>query len=137
MPFLDEIAAKLAAAGVGTVGVNIFLGSGAVIPPLPAAGPFMSITETGGSAPLRIQNVTGAHVQRPTAQIMVRAASYSAARAMAKAAYDALDGIWNTTLSGTFYQKITARQEPTDIGLEEGTTRRMIAFNIEAQKQPS
>jgi hypothetical protein len=135
MPFLDEIANKLVSASVGVLGTNIFLGSGAVIPA--GDGPFMTITETGGSAPTRVHNVAAAHTQRPTAQIAVRAKSYATARAMAKLAYSALDGVFNTTLSGTFYQKITARQEPTDIGLEEGTARRMIVFNIEAEKQPS
>jgi len=135
MPFLDEIAAKLVAAGVGALSSNIFLGSGAIIPP--GGGPYLTVVETGGMAPLRVHNVPGPHVQRPTAQVMARGASYSATRAMVKAAYDALDGTWNATLSGTFYQKIAARQEPTDIGLEEGTARRMIAFNIEAEKSPS
>lgn len=135
MPFLDEIAAKLVGAGVGVLGTNIFLGSGALIPA--GAGPFMTIIETGGSAPTRVQNKASASTQRPTAQIAVRATSYATARAMSKAAYDALDGTFNATLSGTFYQKITARQEPTDMGLEEGTARRMLVFNIEAQKQPS
>lgn len=135
MPFLDEIAARLVGQGVGVIGANIFMGSGAVIPI--GDGPYLSLTETGGSAPTRIHNIPGASTQRPMAQVAVRAKSYSVARTMAKLAYLALDGIYNTTLSGTFYQSIVARQEPTDIGLEEGTARRMIVFNIEAQKQPS
>lgn len=135
MPFLDEIAAKLAAANVGVVGGSILLGSRAAIPA--GDGPYLSLIETGGSAPTRVHNIPGAKTQRPTAQISVRAASYLTARAMAKAAYNALDGTYNTTLSGTFYQSITARQEPTDIGLETGTNRVIIVFNIDAVKSPS
>lgn len=135
MPFLNEIAAKLAAAGVGTRGTNIFLSTDSNIPT--DAGPYMTIVETGGTAPRFVHNHAGAHTQRPTAQIAVRAADYPAARAMAKAAYDALNGLFNATLSGTFYQRIIARQEPTDIGLEAGTARAMVVFNIEAEKQPS
>lgn len=134
MPFLDELANRLVAQSVGVKGSNIFLGSGAEIPT--GDGPYLSLTETGGSAPTRIHNAASAHTQRPTAQIVVRAKSYSTALAMARAAYNALDGIFNTMLSGTFYQKITARQEPTDIGLDD-PGRRMLAFNIEAEKQPS
>ena len=119
------------AQSVGVFGSNIFLGSGAVIPT--GDGPYLSLTETGGNAPTRIQNVPGAHTQRPTAQILVRAKSYLTARTMAKAAYAALDGVFNTTLTGVFYQKITARQEPTDIGLD-AENRRMISFNIDAEK---
>jgi hypothetical protein len=134
MPFLDEVAAKLVAAGVGTLGANIFLGSKAVIPP--DDGPYLSLIETGGTGPTRVHNEATAHTQRPTAQIVARAKSYSVARAKVKEAYDALDGLFNVTLSGTFYQKITARQEPTDIGLD-AASRPMIAFNVDAEKQRS
>lgn len=132
--FLDEIAARLVAQGVGTVGSNIFLGSKAAIPV--GDGPYLSLIETGGSGPTRVQNTPGAKTQRPTAQIVARAKSYLVARTMAKAAYLALDGVFNTTLSGIFYQKITARQEPTDIGLD-AQGRPMIVFNIDAEKAPS
>jgi hypothetical protein len=135
LPFLDEIAAYLATQGVGIVGSSIFLGSKAVIPS--GSGPYMSLTETGGTAPTRIHNVPGAHTQRPTAQIMARGTSYKTTRAMIKAAYDALDGKFNTTIGGTFYQKITARQEPTDLGLDEDGSRVTIVFNIEVEKTPS
>lgn len=130
--FLDEIATRLADQGVGTIGSNIFLGSRALIPS--TDGPFLSLTETGGTAPYRIHNAPA--VQRPMAQILVRAKKYNIARAMSKAAYLALDGIYNTTLSGTFYQKVIARQEPTDVGLDS-LERVMISFNIEVEKQPS
>jgi hypothetical protein len=129
--FLDEIKDRLVALGVGTYGSNIFLGSKAIIPT--GVGPYLSVIETGGSAPTRIHNVPGAHTQRPTAQVLVRGSNYLTARTMAKAAYAALDGIFNTTLSGVFYQKVTARQEPTDIGLD-GENRVMISFNIDAEK---
>ena len=132
--FLDEIAARLAAQSVGTVGSNIFLGSKALIPS--GDGPYLTLTETGGSAPTRIHNKAAANTQRPTAQIAVRAKSYIIARAMAKTAYDALDGVFNTSLSGVFYQSITARQEPTDIGLDE-LKRPLVVFNIECEKVAS
>lgn len=132
--FLDEIAARLVAQNVGTIGSNIFLGSKALIPS--GDGPYLSLVETGGSAPTRVHNVVTAHTQRPTAQIAVRAKSYIVARTMAKAAYNALDGLFNTTLSGTYYQSITARQEPTDIGLD-ALERPMIVFNIDCEKSPS
>jgi hypothetical protein len=132
--FLDEIAARLVAQGVGVIGSSIFLGSKAVIPT--GDGPYLSLTETGGSGPTRVHNVPGAKTQRPTAQIAVRARSYLVARTKAKEAYLALDGVWNTTIGGVFYQKITARQEPTDIGLDD-EKRPMIVFNIDAEKAPS
>lgn len=135
MSFLDEIANRLVAQGVGVLNTSIFRSSKATIPPGP--GPFITITETGGSGPTRVHNKSGASTQRPTAQIMVRASTYETARAKAKEAYDALDGVYNTTLSGTFYQSITARQEPTDIAPDDGAGRAMVAFNIDAEKLPS
>jgi len=132
--FLEEIAARLVAQGVGTLSSNIFLGSRAAIPS--GDGPYLSLTETGGSAPTHIQNTAVANTQRPTAQIAVRAKKYNIARTMANAAYVALDGISNTTLSGTFYLSIRARQEPTDIGLDT-IERVLITFNIEVEKLPS
>src|SRR5678816_1110621 len=132
--FLDEIAARLVAQSVGTVGSNIFLGSKAIIPT--GDGPYISLTETGGSAPTRIHNKATTNTQRPTAQILVRAKSYLAARTKAKEAYLALDGVYETTISGVRYHSITARQEPTDIGLD-AQERPMLSFNIEVEKQPS
>ena len=132
--FLDEIKDRLVAQGVGVFGSTIILGSKGVIPT--GDGPLLSVIETGGTGPLRIHNVAAAHVQRPTAQVLVRGKNYVAARTMAKNAYLALDGIFNTSLSGTFYQKVTARGEPQDFGLDE-SGRVMISFNIEAEKAPS
>jgi len=132
--FLDEIAARLVSQGVGVLGSNIILGSKGVIPA--GDGPFISLTETGGSAPTRVHNQSVPNTQRPTAQITVRATSYFVARTKAKAAYLALDGVFNTTLSGVVYYSITARQEPTDIGLDV-LGRPMIVFNIDAEKAAS
>lgn len=135
MPFLEEIAARLVAQGVGILGTDIFLGSKAVIPP--GAGPYISIKETGGTGSRRTHN--GTAVAQPSAQILARATSYSVARAKLKLAFDALGGdkgLHNVTLSGTFYQSVTPIQQPTDIGLDD-ITRPMLVFNIDAQKKPS
>lgn len=134
MPFLDEVRSYLIAQNVGT-SASILLSSKTVVPA--GDGPYMVIIETGGSGPDRTQNNTA--TQRPTAQISVRATSYPIARAMLYAAYNALggpNGIYNMTLSGTFYLSITSRNEPNDIGVDD-INRAMIAFNIDAQKQAS
>lgn len=132
--FLDELKDYLVAQGVGTFGSNLFLGSGALIPQ--GDGPYISITETGGTGPTRIHNQSAANTQRPTAQICVRAKSYAVARAKAKVVYLALDGVFNTVVGGVLYHSIMARQEPTDIGLD-ALERRMIVFNVDAEKVPS
>lgn len=131
---LNEISARLVAQGVGVVGSNIFMGSKSNIPT--GNGPYLSLTETGGSGPTRVHNKASANTLRPTVQVAVRALNYVDARTMIKAAYDALDGVFNTMISGVFYQKITARQEPTDIGLDD-LKRVLLVFNIDIEKQPS
>jgi hypothetical protein len=137
MPFLDEIAARLVSQGVGTTSGtsrNIFTSSQAIIPD--GNGPYLTLIETGGSGPTRVHNQTGALTQRPTAQIYVRASTYVAARAMARLAYLALDGVFNTTLSGTFYQSVTVRQDITDLQADD-LGRARVVFNIDAEKHPS
>jgi hypothetical protein len=135
--FLDEIASRLVSAGVGVLGTTLFLSSAAKLPS--GNGPYITLTETSGvanGARNRVHNEAGTHVQSPGAQVAVRAMSYVEARTKAKAAYAALDGTWNTTIAGVFYQQIVARQQPTDLGLDEAG-RVVVVFNIDAIKQPS
>lgn len=129
--FLDDVGARLVAQGVGVLGSNIFLGSRAVVPS--GAGPYLTVSETGGVAPTRIQGRTTPGTRRPTAQVLALATTYQAARAMIEAAYAALDGVYNTTIGTTFYQRIAARQEPTDMGADATGNRVQLVFNIEAE----
>lgn len=128
---LDELKAYLVAQGVGVFGTSLFLGSKAVIPS--EDGPYISLIETGGSGPTRVHNQTTANTQRPTVQVVVRAKSYLVARTKSKQVYQALDGLYNTTLSGVLYHSVVARQEPTDIGLD-AIERPMIVFNLDIEK---
>ena len=133
MALLDDLAAVLVAQGVGTLGVNVFLSSGAIIPT--GVGPYLTLVETGGVAPTRIQNKRAPNTQRPTVQVFSRATRYTDALVMARAAYVALDGIFNTTLGSVFYLKVAARQEPTDMALD-GSGRAQIVFNLDVEKSP-
>lgn len=135
MPFLDELAAKLQADGVGTLGTTIFLSTKAQLPT--GNGPFITIVETGGTTSRRTQNNTA--TQRPSAQVVARASSYSVARSKAVEAYLSLGGdvgLFNTQLSGVFYLQITANQQLVDIGLDD-LSRARVAFNVNAEKAPS
>lgn len=96
--FAEEIVSILVTAGVGVSGTNIFVSSKVSVPA--GAGPYLSIIETGGTAPLRKHNsVNTPDFQRPSAQIVARASSYSSARSKAYAAYNALVGIRNTSVT--------------------------------------
>ena len=147
MSLLDDLAARLVAQGVGTLAVgnpppanSIFVGSAAVIPV--GMGPYITLSETGGMTPTRVQNQAGAKTQRPTVQVLVRAGriigvqeAYPAARATSRLAYQALDGVFNTMLSGSFYLSVTARQEPTDMGLDATGLRVQVVFNLNVERQ--
>lgn len=133
MSLLDDLGNKLQADGVGIVDSTVFMGSSATIPV--GDGPYISLFETGGLAPSRVQNSPDVATVKPTVQIVVRALNPIDARAKSKEAYDSLDGIFNTVLSGTTYLSIIARQEPTDTGLDE-LNRVRFTFNIEVEKQP-
>lgn len=59
------------------------------------AGPFTSVIDTGGTAPLETHD--GDRMERLSAQLIVRGA-YPAARLRAQQIYDALDGTRNVTV---------------------------------------
>lgn len=134
MSVAADIITRLVAQGVGTYGVDLFKSSKAIIPA--GDGPYVTVSELGGVAPTRIQNKASAATQRPNVQVLTRAMTESAARARAWAAYQALDGIFNTTIGGIFYLRIVAKQEPTDMGLD-GANRLQFVFTVEVEKEPS
>ena len=133
MTFLDEIAARGVALGLGVIGTSIFLSSKAVIPT--GNGPYTSLTATGGAGAQYVQNANTPFAQRPGVQVLVRASAYPVAEAKAREWYNALT-LRNTTLSGTFYQDLLPTQEPFDLGLD-ATGRAQVAFNVMATKRPS
>src|SRR6185295_17771893 len=111
MPFLEEMANRLVDAGVGVLATgeappagSIFQGSAARLPE--GDGPFLTLIAYGGSAPTRIHNKASAKTLRPSANVAVHCADMVAGLVMLQAAFDALDGIYNTVLSGAFYQSV-------------------------------
>src|ERR1019366_6462794 len=139
MSVLDDLVSVLVAANVGVAGTNIFVSSAAAIPV--GMGPYLSLNETGGVAPTRVQNSRPPNTVRPTVQVLVRAGrivnvqeAWPAAYAMAQAAYVALDGTFNSVINGTFYLKIAARQEVTDMGLDATGLRVQLVFNLDIER---
>ena len=127
--FLGELALRLESDGVGLLNTSIFLSARAKLPP--GGGPFLTLIETGGVGPLFTHNEIGSAKLRPGAQVVVRGGSYVATRLMADQAYASLDGVFNTLIGTSWYQSLTARQEPTDIGLDDfGRVR--VSFNLDA-----
>ncbi len=95
--FLEELVKILVTAGVGVFNTNIFASTAVAIPK--GEEPYLMIIETGGAAPLKIQNQDAPAYPRPTAKIIVHAAKYSDARTMSRAAYDALAVVKNQAIT--------------------------------------
>ena len=95
--FAQEILSLLVAAGVGTLGTNLFLSSAVTLPT--GDGPYLSVIETPGREADYIHNMMEPAYEYPAAQIVVRAKSRGPAFAMATAAYNALKGVVNQTVT--------------------------------------
>lgn len=132
--FLDDLVTLIEDANVGEFNVDLFLTTKGDLPLLPSG--VISIVETGGTDPLRIQNsVARPAYIRPTAQITARASSPDLARAKAQACYDAIVGVRNSwvinsgaTASG-WYREINPLQEPFDAGVDDRKQSKFV-FNV-------
>lgn len=91
-----ELAEHLEDAGHGTRATTIFVGRKAAVPD--GDGPYVEVLINPGRAPEMIQNEDAPNIEKPNGQIVVRAASNSAARTLARAVYDSLAVIKNETI---------------------------------------
>jgi hypothetical protein len=119
-----DIAARLAAVGLGTVGTNIFVNYKP-----PTTDNIISVFGYAGQPPERTHDTSGN--DHPGIQVWVRNTSAATARTTIESVYNALDGITNTTLSGTFYLGIFANQSPEMMGRDEnGRTEFVVNFTV-------
>lgn len=89
----EEVVSVLVAAGVGVFNESIFASSHVALPQ--GAGPFLVVVGTGGIGPRFEHNSRAPARQMPTLKLTAHASTYIAARAMARAAYDALVQVRN------------------------------------------
>jgi hypothetical protein len=126
---LDEVAAFLQAEGIGLIGQTLFMGS------MPQDEPgtggqdaIMAVIEIPGQGPRSTHDL--AKYELPHLQIATRGAPYGypAARQKAQDAWEALDGLANTALSGTTYLLIEALQSPYWLRTDDNN-RPYLIFN--------
>jgi hypothetical protein len=144
----DDIVTLFQEANVGVLnastGTGIFVSTKANVPLAPSGAATVTIVETPGSGPERTQNsvIRPAYI-RPSAQILVRAATSKIAKGKAYECYNALVGIRNALvyrepqtfqLSG-WYREINPLQEPFDLGVDDRKEIR-YAFNVTAVRRP-
>ncbi|MFA5408774.1 MAG: minor capsid protein [Bacilli bacterium] len=112
----EDLVAYLAnLGGIGTPGVNLFLGH---MPDLAAA---ITIIETGGPAPYHTYGPEEI-IDHPSVQVLVRNPAYLLARDKADQIRDALDGLTGMPINGTRYLSITAMSDPAHLG-KTGTSQ--------------
>lgn len=131
MSLLDDLGALLEAAGVATVGQDLYY----VVPDTPDA--VVVIRETVPLEPLRAMAGSSggtARMETVRVQIRARATSEKAARDKAFDALNTLDGR-STDVNGTRYHYIAALQRPPfPLGPDATGNRWSYAFNVECQK---
>jgi len=93
--FGKEICKLIQNASLATLGTDMFYGSKSQLPT--TAGPFISVSPTGGLSPEQTHN--GDKLSRPSAQIIVRAVSWTIAEDKANAIHALLDGQHNVTVT--------------------------------------
>lgn len=136
----DDLAAKLVTDAVGTLATaaaqptnSIFTTSMAYIPT--GDGPYLTLVDTGGTGPLSTHD---GMYPRTSVQVVSRASTAAAAKALALAAFASLcpaARVVNTVINGTFYLQITPVQsEPFDIGQDQ-QRRLRYAFNVMTLKR--
>lgn len=120
-------------AGLGTYGTSLFKGSKATYPI--GDGPYVTIIETGGTAPEGTHNSpTKPAYVRPSVQIVTRAKKRDDARNRAQALYLLLYPVRDQFVNGTWWRSVTVVQEPFDLGVDDAGRIR-FAFNINVVKR--
>ena len=125
MTILDEVAAYLATAGVGTVGTDIFKSR---MPDTPDKA--LAIIEYEGLPGSYIQEQQFAAWEKPRLQVRARATDYVTAEAFILLAYRAIDTIRNVTLSGVKYLMGQPLQAPFLLE-RDANERTVMCFNAE------
>jgi hypothetical protein len=96
--FDKEILALLIAAGAGTLGTNLFLGSLYTLPV--GDGPYLQVIRTAGRESDETHNsIAVPSYVRPGAQILSRGKTYGAVKGQITTAYNALRGVVNRNVT--------------------------------------
>jgi hypothetical protein len=115
MALLEDLGTYLQAAGLGTLGIDLFLGGLPLdAPNIASQDAVTALMETPGFPPQYVHSTLGADWEQPVVQIMVRGEprDYAATREQAQEVFVALGKIRNQTLSGTYYFWCLPLQSP-------------------------
>lgn len=122
----EDIADKLQALGLGTVGTDIFIG---VFPEVPDA--ITAVMETGGTAPEFGFGTPGLKYESPSLQIVCRGekGDYATPRSRIELAYYGLPQIQGATVGSHYYHMIKPSQSPFPLRRDDDE-RVLMVFNV-------
>lgn len=123
--------AYLQTQGIGTLGTDLFVG---LLPDTPDAA--VSLFEYGGASPVHSLGSGGAKFERPRVQVVVRAATYTAARTKIESVYTTLEQLANITLSSVRYLMVEAVQSPAFLERDVNNRVTMVC-NFQVYKELS
>ena len=130
MPSTTDVANRLQAAGVGTVGTNIFRG-GTRVPSALIPEACIFVLPRGGIGPTPMVDGGTQDYTRPSVQVIIRGnvGTYSATQTTATSVLTALH---KCTISG-YFQVLARTPEPLYVGLDD-TEHPMFSVNVELYK---
>jgi len=129
---LEAIGDYLAAQGEGTLGTNLFL---AVMPETPDV--CVAVYENAGNSPSFTMGSAPFAIDRPTIQVICRAArgDYPTARNKAVSIRNLLGAVTDQTLSGINVMRIEVQGSVIPMG-EDENQRPMVSINFDCMVRP-
>jgi hypothetical protein len=133
MAVCDDLAAHVEGLAIVTRGTDMFLGR---LPTEPSE--CCALVEYSGDPPLRNQSEGAARSgaqsgERPRVQLLCRATDYDTGRSLIQSIWQALDGIVNQTVNGTFYVRVSAINSPFFL-MRDDNERWIFAANFSVTK---
>ena len=138
MALLDEVATYLDAQSTSfTVGATGNLVKSAMLDSVTVPNTLTGLYETPGRSLVHAFSTSATGItrvfERPNLQVLCRSTSYVTARTNAQTALTILDGLNDTSLSGTRYISVAALQSPYLLARDEDQ-RYIVALNFAVEK---
>ncbi len=127
--FADDVAALLVLEGIGVLNKTIFVSSKAALP----EGFFISIIETGGTAPEYTQGEAAPAYRHQGAQLTFGGEDYDVVAQKAEQSFVVLASVRNRFINFTWYLSISPLQEPFNMGPVDDKGRVRKVFNVIAK----
>lgn len=124
----DDLAFVLQAAGVGTLGTDLY---GDEAPAFPDA--VVVVYTYPGPPPIETHDDQYPRLEQPRAQVVVRDLDYATAESRSYSAWRALGSVVNRLVNGVMYLRVRPAQSPYRLDRDDAN-RWVFAFNVEIER---